>query len=147
MFWHNCLRLNRKVVFVEVRYTLSTSYYYVLLFVEKHWLLWNEDLFVSDSYGVHLFRKILFNWIISSYPFYWDIFEKITSWERATVFFLKKKAGMNSMHINKIPLFQTRFNCISFQSWYILSRVFVLATVFWNYKQRLLWNKCLCCLR
>ena len=49
-------------------WTLSTSNYYVLLLVEEQLLLWNEYLFVSDSYGVHLFRTILFNWIIHSYP-------------------------------------------------------------------------------
>ena len=70
------MRPNRKVVFVEVRHMLSTSNYYVLLLVEKQLLLWNEYLFVSDSYGIHLFRTILFNWLIHSYPLMicWDTF-------------------------------------------------------------------------
>ena len=91
-------------------WTLSTSNYYVLLLVEEQLLLWNEYLFVSDSYGIHLFRTILFNWLIHSYPLMicWDTF----AFEN--VFFFKKKRGF--LVYNEYRFFK----CISFQSWYII---------------------------
>ena len=100
MFWHRW-RIGRWF-FVEVRHTLSQENYYVLL------LCWNEYLFVSDSYGIHLFRTILFNWLIHSYPF------NDLSFENHMCFFLKKKRGF--LVYNEYRFYKY----ISFQSWYII---------------------------